>query len=335
MLDDTQVSRLVLATLPTPLEDAGELPSGRRLLLKRDDLTGLGVGGNKARKLEYLCADAVRSGADVLVTVGAGQSNHARMTAAAGARLGLETHLVLGGSPQPEGNQLLAQFFGATLHFHGDGSWHDLHVGLTDLGERFEAQGRRPYVIPMGGSTPIGVLGFVDAWFELLTQLREVGAEPAAVYTATSTGGTHAGMMAGRAVYGGPAIVAVDVAKSENDIAEDAVRLATAALEMRGEGDATGRIRDSLRVERQFAGSGYAQPTAEADDALRWLAAQGGWVLDRVYTAKAFSALLSHDRDGSLDGDSVVFWHTGGLPSFFVTGGAPPAEPSPRETRCP
>lgn len=123
--------------------------------------------------------------------------------------------------------------------------------------------------------------------------------------------------MAGCALHGDPVIVAVNLPKSDRDVAQDAVRLATAAFEMRGEEDATGRIHDSLQVERQFAGSAYAQPTAEAEAAPRWLAAQGGWVPDRVYGTRP------------LDRDSVVLWRTGGLPTFLVTGGAPPGEPSP------
>ena len=135
VIEELQSRRVPLATLPTPLESAGTLPSGRRLLIKRDDLTGLGIGGNKARKAEMLCAEAVTAGADALVTVGASQSNHARVTAAAGARLGLETHLVLGGSSAGprQGNQLLAELFGATLHDGATDSWTELARRMDDL----------------------------------------------------------------------------------------------------------------------------------------------------------------------------------------------------------
>lgn len=152
--------RCHLATLPTPLERGPQLPGGPRLWVKRDDLTGLGVGGNKARKLEFLCGEALAAGADSLVTVGAGQSNHCRMTAAAGARLGIETHLVLSGerSPRLEGNQLLADLFGAHLHFTGvpASHWGALEIARETLTGELIDDGLHPHSFPIGGSTPAG-----------------------------------------------------------------------------------------------------------------------------------------------------------------------------------
>ena len=307
-----------LALLPTPLEDAGRLPSGRRLWIKRDDLTGLGMGGNKARKLAFLCADAVTQGCDALVTVGAAQSNHARMTAAAGARLGLDVHLVLGGEHSATGNQLLSELFGAHLHLPGTDDWGALSQHLQDLVDQLAASGRRPYLMPIGGSTPLGAFGFLRAWRELLDQLGPDADRVAAVAVATSSGGTHGGMLAGRAVWGGPPILAIDVAKQEGwDLGEVAASLAADALSLAGLGGSIDA--DAVQVVGGFTGPAYAVPTEAGQDAQAWAARAGGWVLDPVYTAKAFAGLLAWDQATDASG-GAVFWHTGGQPAVFAAG---------------
>jgi 1-aminocyclopropane-1-carboxylate deaminase/D-cysteine desulfhydrase-like pyridoxal-dependent ACC family enzyme len=319
--------RVRLATLPTALEPAGALPGGARLLVKRDDLTGLGLGGNKARKLEFLCGDALAAGADTLVTVGADQSNHARMTAAAGAVLGLETHLVLGGDApsQRAGNQLLAELFGAHIHHAGTDDWTVLEEVLDALVDDLVRRGRTPYRMPMGGSTPVGALGFVAAWIELLEQCAELGVEPAAVVHASSTGGTHAGLLAGAAATGpadpGAAIVAVDVAKAGDDLVARAGELAGGALELLGLPDAVAE--DAIELDRRWTGPSYGVPTPASDAAILHAARSGAWVLDRTYTGKAFAGLLGAAADGRFrEGDTVVFWHTGGQPAVFAPGGS-------------
>jgi 1-aminocyclopropane-1-carboxylate deaminase/D-cysteine desulfhydrase-like pyridoxal-dependent ACC family enzyme len=314
-----------MATLPTPLEEAGRLPSGRRLLLKRDDLTGLGLGGNKARKLELLVPDALDTGCDLLVTVGAAQSNHARVTAAAGARAGLETHLVLGGAAAADqGNQLLASLFGAQLHSVGSDDWVEIIVAMDELVQRWRAEGRRPYDLPLGGSTPLGAASFALAWLELLEQLESgpVVVDPRApVVVASSTGGTHAGMLAGRALLGGPQVLAMSVAKQAGDLAAETLELARRALALI---DAPGSVEPGeVHVDDRFLGNDYAAPTDEADAALVGLARSGGWLLDRVYTAKAFAGLLALDAADAIPSDDVIFWHTGGQPAVFAAGGAP------------
>lgn len=321
--------RVVMATLPTPLESAGTLRSGRRLLLKRDDLTGLGMGGNKARKLETLCAHAIAQGCDLLVTVGASQSNHARVTAAAGARLGLETHIVLGGrAAVREGNQLLATLFGAHIHDAGTDSWPELRRIMDDMVQTWKAAGRKPYAMPIGGSTWIGALGFLLAWRELLDQLSQAGSPAVAgVVVASSTGGTHAGMLAGRQLFGGPPIYAMDVAKESADLGKLARCLADQALAGLGLDDRVDHA--AVHVDASFAGADYAVPTAEADAAMLGLARSGGWVLDRVYTAKAFAGLVQYDRDGRFGDGDVVFWHTGGQPAVFAAHGAPTSDGTP------
>ncbi len=323
--------RARLATLPTPLEDGPLLPGGARLLVKRDDLTGLGMGGNKARKLELLCGAALQAGADVLVTVGAEQSNHARMTAAAGAILGLETHLVLGGDPDAEatGNRLLGELFGAHVHQPGTDDWAELSAALDGIVAELRAAGRRPYAFPMGGSTEIGALGFTAAWVELRDQLDARDLRPAAIVHASSTGGTHGGLLAGAAADAAagrwtPPILAIEVAKEPGrDLAADAHELACAALDRLGLAGGE-RVAGLLEIDKRWLGPGYAVPSESGDAAIRWAARQGGWVLDRTYSGKAFAGLLGADADGRFGpGDSVVFWHTGGQPAVFAADGAP------------
>jgi 1-aminocyclopropane-1-carboxylate deaminase/D-cysteine desulfhydrase-like pyridoxal-dependent ACC family enzyme len=329
------VPRVQLATLPTPLERGPELPGGVRLWVKRDDLTGLGAGGNKARKLEFLCGEALAAGARSLVTVGAGQSNHCRMTAAAGAILGMETHLVLSGSraPTPSGNQLLAELFGAQLHFTGaaESEWGSLEIAREALTDELTEQGLAPHSIPMGGSTATGALGYVAAFDEIMEQCAEAGVEPQAVVVTSSSGGTHAGLVAGRArrlAEGRPVpeVVAIGVAKGVvlglppvAPLARDALRLIGAGI------PALDAVHDDdIEVDGRFMGDDYATPTAAGDDAVRWAARHGGWVLDRTYTGKGLSGLLALAAEGRwAAGADVVFLHTGGMPALFAPGGAP------------
>ncbi len=319
-----------LVQLPTPLDRSPvPLPGGAALLVKRDDLTGLGMGGNKARKLQVLCAEALAEGSDTLVTVGGAQSNHCRMTAAAGARLGLPVHLVLGGPAPgaPTGNQLLMHLFGARLHHAGTDDWGALTRRSEELVQELRAAGRRPALLPIGGSTPVGASAFAGAYLELLDQLDPSEPPPAAIVHTSSSGGTHAGLLAGQVLAraaGRPAphVVAIAVAK---DLVLDVgyvIDLADGAL--RHLGAPRDVARDDVEVDDRWVGAGYEEPTAAGDDAIRWAARHGGWVLDRTYTGKGFAGLLGHARDGRWDGGrSVVFWHTGGAPALFGVGGSP------------
>ncbi len=330
--------RVELATLPTALERGPELPGGGRLYIKRDDLTGLGLGGNKARKLEFLCADAVAAGADTLVTVGAAQSNHARMTAAAGTVLGLETHLVLGGEaePVPAGNQLASSLFGAHMHHVGTDDWAELMQALDDLVERLEAEDRRPYRMPLGGSTPVGALGFAVAWLELLEQCEARGLRPSTIVHASSTGGTHAGLLVGATIWAdsnepAPRIIAIDVAKESDDLLEDTIGLANETLALLGQDSVQVRP-DLAELDDRWAGPAYAVPTPAGDAAVNWAARSAALVLDRTYTGKAFAAVLGLVKDNRFSmGENVIFWHTGGHPVLFAPGGATGLIPSLRE----
>lgn len=333
------VPRAGLATLPTPLERGPELPSGARLWVKRDDLTGLGVGGNKARKLEFLCGQALAQGCDALVTVGAAQSNHCRMSAAAGAILGMETHLVLSGQ-RPDvlvGNQLLSSLFGAHLHLTGAGEseWGALEIAREALMDDLTADGLRPFGIPIGGSTAVGALGYVVAFLELMEQCSARGVSPHSLVFTSSSGGTHAGLVAGRALWRAmqlsgdtptgplPDVVAIGVAKGVNAGLPDVAALAREALDLLDAGSVD-VLADDVEIDTRWLGEDYAEPTAAGDDAIRWAARRGAWVLDRTYTGKGFSGLLGLAAEGRWShGDDVVFVHTGGLPAVFTPGGVP------------
>jgi 1-aminocyclopropane-1-carboxylate deaminase/D-cysteine desulfhydrase-like pyridoxal-dependent ACC family enzyme len=335
LLDD--VPRARLATSPTPLERGPLLPGGARLWVKRDDLTGLGVGGNKVRKLEMLCGAALAEGADCLVTVGAAQSNHCRMAAAAGAVLGLETHLVLSGDRPSElvGNQLLATLFGAHLHFIGAPAheWGTLEIARESLVEELTAHGTTPYGIPIGGSTAVGALGYVAGYLELMTQCTVLGIAPRTVVVTSSSGGTHAGLVAGRALWDatrsgdeptGAEVLAIGVAKGVVAGVPDVTALANEALDLLG-ADGVRVSAADVHLDPRWLGLDYAVPTEEADEAIVWAARHGAWVLDRTYTGKGFAGLLGAATDGRLggEGDDVVFVHTGGLPAVFTPHGAP------------
>jgi 1-aminocyclopropane-1-carboxylate deaminase/D-cysteine desulfhydrase-like pyridoxal-dependent ACC family enzyme len=324
-----RVPRSTLATLPTPLERGPGLPGGARLWVKRDDLTGLGVGGNKARKLEFLCGEALRAGARSLVTVGAGQSNHCRMTAAAGAVLGLEVHLVLSGDRPARltGNQLLAAMFGAQMHYVGcpPNHWGELEIARELLTDELTAAGAAPHSIPIGGSTATGAVGYLVAFIELVEQCRARGVSPAAVVHTSSSGGTHAGLLAGRALLRAlghddlPEVLAIGVAKGVVAGVPDVRTLATEALALIG--STAEVVDDDVEIDDRWLGPDYDVATRAGAEAIRWAAVHGGWVLDRTYTGKGFAGLLGNAAGGRWGpGDDVVFIHTGGLPAVFASG---------------
>ena len=324
-----KINRVALATLPTPLESGGKLQSGANLWVKRDDLTGLGVGGNKARKLEFLCGEALNNNATCLVTVGAAQSNHCRMTAAAGARLNLPTHLVLSGvkPKRLEGNQMLSSMFGAQLHHTGfeANDWANLETARNTLTEELISDGQRPHSIPIGGSTAVGAIGYAVAFDEIVTQCESQDFVADAIVFTTSSGGTHAGLVAGliRARANNPQkvlpkIIGIGVAKG---VALNAIRVAELANQTLTLLDEPTRATpEDVIIDANYMGSDYAMPTQAAAEATTWAAHRGAWVLDPVYSAKGFSGLLGRDAKGEFAADSnIVFIHTGGLPSLFVT----------------
>ena len=325
------LDRASLATTPTALEQGPIVGGGARLWVKRDDLTGLGGGGIKARKLEFLCGDAQRVGARALVTVGAAQSNHCRMTAAAGARLGMEVHLILAGD-EPEtatGNQLLSSLFGAQLHFTGaaESHWGELEIAREALTNQLADGGLEPYSIPIGGSTAIGALGYAAGFVELVDQCAERLMTPSTVVFTSSSGGTHAGMLAGRAALIAadrvvPDVIGIGVAKGVNIGRPDVAELANKTLDLMQLPDVRVDPAD-VEVDSRWIGDDYAVPTEAGDEAIRWAATNGGWLLDRTYSGKGLSGALGLADEGRFGDSDVVFVHTGGWPALFAADGVP------------
>ncbi len=313
-----------LAHLPTPLEPMDRLADalaggsgGPRLLVKRDDCTGLALGGNKARKLEYLCAEALADGCDVLVTGGGPQSNHVRMTTAAANRLGLECQVALaGGAPRPEqgpdsGNLLLDRVLGTQVHYLERDDYYGIEEGIEDLARKLAADGRRPFTIPVGGASVTGATAYAAAADELLGQLA--GAPVDWVVVADGSGGTHAGLLAG--LPESVRVLGVDVG-TRPDLDEVVPRLArdAAARTSRAEPDGP------LHVDHDRFGEGYGRVTRSSVEAILLAARLEGLVLDPVYTGKAMAGLIAAVRERRIEREAtVVFWHTGGAPALFAS----------------
>ncbi|MCX7682288.1 MAG: D-cysteine desulfhydrase family protein [Anaerolineae bacterium] len=313
--------RVSIAHLPTPLEILPRLTvrlGGPELWIKRDDQTGLATGGNKARKLEFLVADALaqEGGCDTLITCGAAQSNHARQTAAAAAKLGLDCWLVLRGSPpsQWSGNLLLDHLLGAHLVWAGDTPPGDRMIAVAT---QLEGEGRRPYTIPYGGSSPLGAAGYVAALEELLTQCAAYHVQFDYIVLASSSGGTQAGLVvAARALGYSGRIIGVSV-----DLRSDALRrvlsaLATATAGLLGLGMEFAP--QDFIVNDDYLGSGYGVVGELERAAIHTLARTEGILLDPVYTGRAFGGLLDMIRRGTFNrGERILFWHTGGTAGLF------------------
>jgi D-cysteine desulfhydrase family pyridoxal phosphate-dependent enzyme len=313
------VPRVRLAQLPTPLEPMerfSEWLGGPRVLVKRDDLTGLALGGNKARKLEYLCGEARARGCDVLVTGGGAQSNHARMTAAAANRLGLDCHLAVGGKEPSvySGNLLLDRVLGATLHFTGADSYYEVESAIEEVAARLAADGRRPFAMPIGGASVTGATAFVDAADELLAQAGREGTDEVIdwIVVADGSGGTHAGLIAG--LGGAARVLGVDVG-TRPDLDDVVPRLAAEAAARNGR-TLPG---DELALDHSRFGEGYGAVTDGALEAIERVASLEGVILDPVYTGKAMAGLIGGAREGRFaPGDTVVLWHTGGAVALFA-----------------
>jgi D-cysteine desulfhydrase family pyridoxal phosphate-dependent enzyme len=313
--------RAPLAPLPTPLVPAPRFSAavGAEVWVKRDDIGALGLAGNKVRKLEFVLGDARRDGADAIVIVGAEQSNACRAAAAACAQLGLRCVLVLSGDApeRPAGNLLLDRLYGAEVRFAGTTDWGALARAADDASAALRADGATPYTLPVGASSALGAVGFAVAWVELLEQLDAVDVAATTIVHASSSGGTHAGLLAGRALTErGPRVRAIGVADDiYPDMAGRYAELATGAARLLG---ASAEIAPAdVGIDFGFLGPGYAVPTREAVAAIRLLARTEGIVCDPVYSGKALAAVVAGAAARELDGPTV-FWHTGGYHALFA-----------------
>ncbi|MDQ6726893.1 MAG: pyridoxal-phosphate dependent enzyme [Actinomycetota bacterium] len=319
--------RLPLALLPTPLEPADRLGAALGMVpgalwVKRDDLTGLGGGGNKARKLEYLCADALAQGADTLVTGGGPQSNHVRMTAAVANRLGLACTVVMAGPPDhgpdqaASGNGLLVELFGPEVAWvplrEGPMDYYAIEAAIDDTYQRLLGEGRRPYRMPIGGASAVGALGYVRAAAELQEQAQAAFGGLELVVVAGGSGGTHAGLAAGLGDH--DLVLGVDVG-ARPDLDDQVPAKAAEVAALAGLPAPAGRpVVDHGRV-----GGGYGAATDDGREAVILAARTEGLILDPVYTGKAMAGLIAARRDGRIGSDTrTVFLHTGGMPALFA-----------------
>ncbi len=327
----SKFSRVRLASLPTPLE---EIPNfckrvgGPRVLMKRDDNTGLAFGGNKARKLEFLMADAREEGADTVITTGALQSNHARMTAAAARRLGMRSVLVLrevesepGGY---DGNLLLDFLTDAEIRLVNPKVGKDpkargraMQKAMEEVAGELRDAGRTPYIIPSGGSNAIGALGYANAALELLQQANELGVRVTHIVHSCGGGGTQSGLLLGAlALSTGVKVIGISVSSDKNHLSEritDIVRGSSRLL-----GIDLPLTRGDIVVVDDYVPPGYGYLTREVADAIRLLAETEGILLDPVYTGKAMHGMLDLIKNGYFSkDDTIVFFHTGGTPALF------------------
>lgn len=317
--------RVSLSHAPTPLEPLDRLRQaigGPRLWIKRDDCTGLAQGGNKARKLEFLVADALAKGCDLLITPGAVQSNHVRMTAAAAARFGLKCHAVLERRVQDtdtdyeeNGNVLLDELFGATRSYVPGGS--DVAAACAAVAEDFKAKGAKPYVIPGGGSNPIGALGYVACAMELMAQASHIGVNVTRLVHGTGSSGTQAGLVAGFAAMKSPITVyGVSVRQPRQRQEEIVFDLACRTADHLGHSGVVKR--EHVFADDGHVGPGYGLPTQGMVDALTLVARTEGILLDPVYSGKAMAGMIDAIRKGTFgDKEDIVFLHTGGSTALF------------------
>lgn len=318
----TRLPRHTLGFFPTPLVALHRLADrlgGPRIVMKRDDQTGLASGGNKTRKLEYLMGEALACCCDTVITGGAAQSNHCRQTAAAAACCGLECHLVLGGQ-QPEvldGNLLLDDLVGAGIHWAGEFRKGEK---IPEVVEQLQAAGKKPYVIPYGGSSPTGAAGFVEAVPELHAQLAAMDTTVDHIVFASSSGGTHAGLVVGRKIHAGRyQLIGIGIDKGEagdGPFADHVLQLCRDTAELLGaQADVAA---SDIILREQYVGDGYGVVGDLERRAIRLVAETEGILLDPVYTGRAMGGLIDMiEHDEFNKNETVLFWHTGGLPALF------------------
>ena len=324
------IPRLHFAHLPTPIEELPRLSAalgGPRILIKRDDQTGLAFGGNKTRKLEFLVAEAQEQGAKMMISAGAIQSNHCRQTAAAAAKFGLECTLVLTGEmpKQPSANILLDQLFGA--HIINVLDRKDRDRILQETFDKATAEGKKPYLVPYGGSSPTGALGYAFAMEELMGQLanrrnpsspRTRVSEPDWIIFGTSSGGTHAGLILGQRVFGFKGkVLGISIDEPVEWLQKNVSALASSASERLGK-----RILFApaeVLANADYCAAGYGVLTDAEREAVKLFARHEGLLLDPVYTGRAAAGLIDLIRKRFFKKEeTVLFWHTGGQPALFA-----------------
>ncbi len=317
-----RLPRVRLATLPTPLEETPRLTKmlgGPRILFKRDDNNGFALGGNKARKLEFLIADAMQKGADTIITTGGVQSNHARITAAAAKRYGMRPILVLRGdsSAEYDGNLLLDKLFGAEIRIVAP-DMRDTMPIMQDIAEEMRDGGREPYIIPSGGSNPVGAIAYSNAMLEIISQAVEMSVKVDHVVFASGSGGTQGGLLFGaKALNFQGRILGISDGASRDPLVGKIVEIANGCARLI-DSHVSVSLKDVDFLD-QYAGKGYGILQKEVVDAIMTVAGTEGILLDPVYTGKAMWGLMDLIHEGYFEKDeTVVFIHTGGTPALFA-----------------
>lgn len=318
-----KLPRIKLARLPTPLEEMPNLTKalgGPKLWVKRDDLTGIAFGGNKERKTEFVVADVIQKGADVIITTGAVQSNHARVTAAAAKKLGLKVVLVLRGKEPQEydGNLLLDSLFGADIRFVQMDSQQALPA-MEEVAEELKREGHKPYIVPGGASYPIGAVGYVNAVLELINQAKEENLNIDYIFHASGSGGTQAGLVtANKALEAEIEILGICIKPNANQwLTEKIVKIANGIAKLLDLKEVVNR-KDVVLIG-DYAGEAHGVPTSEAVEAIKLVAQTEGILLDPVYTGKSLAGLIDLiKKEHFRKDDNVVFIHTGGTPALFA-----------------
>ena len=313
------MEKLRLGVYPTPLYKLENISAkyGRSIWIKRDDLCGVALGGNKVRKLEYLLAQAREQGCDTVFTTGGAQSNHAMLTAACAARLGMKCVLLLKqrGVTEHKGNLVLDDIYGAQVRFVDTDSYADIYAEMDRLGAELEKEGHKAFHIPVGGSTPLGSLGYADCVREMAEQLPDCGASLGHIVSATGSGGTTAGLLLGTRRYL-PHVQLTGIGVDTDPFEDIVPRLAADAAELMGFG--MDRVPGDFRMVYNV-GQGYAVPNPEDTPYIQELARLEGILLDPVYTGKAWSGMLKLLKEGGLGGrGDILFVHTGGAAALFA-----------------
>lgn len=321
-MDLSQFPKINVVPYPTPLEQLVQLRNvikcKPRLYVKRDDTTIVGLGGNKNRKLQYVMADACRQGADVAITAGGVQSNHCRQTLTFARISGMECHLVLTGEEPVihQGNSLIFKIMGAKLHFIGangnaDGKMHA-------IADELRSSGLKPYIIPIGASSPLGVLGYIESFMEVIAQTKALGIKLQHCFVPIGSGSTQAGIEIGaRELCPSMKVHGVSVNHVAHLHKETLSELVNGAYKLLGSSKTTDPL--EFTVHDRYRGKGYAIPTEDGNEAIKLCARTEGLILDPVYTGKAVSGMIDLLRQGVLDdAEAILFFHTGGYPALFA-----------------
>lgn len=312
-------NKLHLGQFPTPMHRLDNMSRvlGRNIYIKRDDMTGVSTGGNKVRKLEYLLYDAKEKGADYVLTTGGAQSNHAMLTAACCNKIGIKAILVLKqrGVQGRVGNLLINELLGADVRFVDSDSYDDVYKEMDRIADELRAAGHNPYLVPVGGSVPLGTVGYVDCAREIFAEALEQDIKINRIVSTAGSGGTLAGLVLGAMLYGDGCKV-TGVAVCDDPFEEITAELVNGAAEILG-ADVHVEPKD-IDILRYY-GAGYAQPSKEGLEAITLMAQQEGLILDPVYTGKAFAGLMHLIRTGKIcENETVLFLHSGGTASLFA-----------------